>query len=222
MDLIPGKPVPLHPKYRDQVRERAFWRHSRDARHDYARGIDSGGNPIIPQHERELDSRYRRRLAQAIVRPFTRAILTRYNDFACREAPSRPDAAGEYGRLTEDATGTGVPLAKLMRQALATAQVDGVAYLLADSSDDASYVSAAAESIAGRRGIIQPIDADQVLNWTDWRGQMVAAIVAMNDRSGARYLWHVTEAHCQRIEVAADESDDPARWKVAALSLIHI
>jgi hypothetical protein len=214
MDIAPGKPVPLHDEYRRGALARDFWRRSDRCRSDYAAGNDANARPILPRHPRETDTRHLDRIGAAIGRPFVRAIISRYNDFTCREPATRPDAVGAYGEVYTDATGTGVDLPTLMRRTLRQAQVAGVAYLLCDATDAGGYLSAAEEQAAGRRGVLQPIDPDQVLNWTDWRGELVEALIALRDPAGAPYLWHVTPTTVQRIEVDDQGTPDPGRWKV--------
>ena len=73
-------------------------------------------------------------------------------------------------------TGAGMKaMARLMRKALLAMQVDGVAYLLIDREEDIESTSMAAEVAAGVRGIIKLVDADNVVDWQDRNGALVAA-----------------------------------------------
>lgn len=208
-DLAVGKPLPKHPSFDAQATARAFWRWSDRARWNYATGTDAAGRAILAAHEREpqgLGGRYERRRAQAIVRPYTRSIIDRYNDHVCREEAVRPGAAGEYGLLMADATGTGTGMPALMRRALRRAQVDGVAYLLADSSSAGAFASAAAAQAAGKRPVVRLVTADQVLWWRDWQGEVVEALVLFVDSDGRPFAWLVDRTTQTRIDLDRGEN----------------
>ena len=204
-----GKPLPRHELYDEQARARAFWRWSDRARHNYATGADASGNAILGKHEREPEDRYRRRLRQAIVRPSTRSIVNRYNDHVCRVEADRPDPTGAYGELVKDATGMGTPLPTLLRRTLRRAQVQGCAYLLADSSAAGVFSTAAAAQAAGKRPILRLVEPDQVLWWRDWQGEAVEALVLFLDPDGTPFGWHVTDRVVQRIDLRIENNGPP-------------
>lgn len=204
-----GKPLPRHELYDEQARARAFWRWSDRARHNYAAGVDASGRQILQQHERETENRHLRRRNQAIVRPSTRSIINRYNDHVCRIEATRPEAVGAYGIVFTDATGSGTPLPTLMRRALRRAQVQGCAYLLADSSASGVFPTAAAAEAAGKRPILRLVEPDQVLWWSDWQGEVVEALVIFVDQNGAPFGWHVTNKVVQRIDLRVENNGQP-------------
>jgi len=194
-----NKPIEPHPLLGEQSQARDFWRRSDKAKWDYATGVDAAGQPILPKHEREPSDRHSRRRAQAIVRRYMRPILDRYNDFVYRGQVMRPDAAGAYAMLREDCDGAGTDLAVFWRKQSRKAATDGLAYVLVDANDPNTYTTAAQENAAGKRGILRAIDADDVIWWRDWQGEVVEAVVLCSDKSGDRFAWYVTETTTQRI-----------------------
>lgn len=224
VELIVGKELPRHPEYDRQANARRFWRRSDKAAWDYAGTAGSaahdatGTNAIVPQHERETDDRYKRRLSQSIARPYMRQILDRYNDHVYRVPAARPPAKGEYGVLMKDANGSGTPLPALMKKATRRAQAQGACYLLADSNQAEVYQTKAQENAAGKRGIVNLVNADQVLWWRTWQGQVVEAFILLCDRDGVDFGFYVTETTTQRVEIKKPEKDERAgKWTVASL-----
>lgn len=208
-DLFVGKPLPCHSAYSAQAQARGFWRHSDRARWNYATGIDASGAPILSPHEREpqgTKSRFERRQRQAIVRPYTRSIIDRFTDHVCRHEATRPEPSGTYGKLVEDATGNGTTLPKLMRRALRRAQVEGVSYLLADSSSEGLFTTAAEAAAAGKRPVLRLVPADQVLWWREWQGELVEALILFRDRDGKPFGWLVSDREQTRITLGQDKT----------------
>ncbi len=201
-----GKPLPRHDAYAKQATARSFWRRAYWATHEFPSGVDAGGQPILPAHPRETDDRYTRRLSMSMARKYARAIVDRYNDHANRVPAKRPDVAGPYADLLLDATGSGMPLPVLMRRAMRWAQIERACYLLADANEAGVYVSAGQEAAAGKRGILRLVRADNVINWRDWQGQPVEALVTFSDRSGSLFAWYVTETFVQRIDYVIKDS----------------
>lgn len=201
-----GKPLPTHPDYSHQRQARDFWRRSDRARWDYAAGMDASLSSILPQHPMETMDRYRERRSAAIVRPYVRSILDRFCDYVCaRKDTTRPEPTGPYGDFVEDATGTGVPLPRFMRDRLRQAQSEGVSYILCDAAQPGQFQTAAEEQQAGQRGVARPIGADHVLWWRSWGGQILEALVVLSDRDGRDFGWHVTETTTQRIDLERDK-----------------
>lgn len=207
-DLAVGKPLPKHACYAAQATARDFWRRSNRSRWDYSAGHDAGGREILPQHERELPDRFKRRSAQAIPRKYVGPILDRYNDHVCRGKVVRQGTGAVYDKIKADADGAGTSLDQFMRRALRSAQTEGLTYLLADANVDGAYATAADEIAAGRRPILRRISADGVPWWRDWQGQVMEAIVLLTDRDGSTFGWYVTETTTQRISI------DPKEGKV--------
>ena len=203
VELAVGKPLPKHPLYEPQKAARDFWRRSDLGKWDYAQGVDAASRMILPKHEREPADRYERRKQQAVVRRYARPILDRYNDFVTRTPATRPIAGPgtPYGALMADADGNGTPLPRFMKKCLRKAQVDGIAYLLADSNDPDLYPNAAIEADAGKRGILRMVNADDVYNWNYYNGVMTEALILFKDRSGQPFAWYVTETTTSRIEI---------------------
>lgn len=206
-DLAVGKPLPKHACYAAQATARSFWRRSNRARWDYPAGIDAGGRPLLPQHERELPDRFKRRMAQAIARKYVGPILDRYNDHVCRGKVVRQGTGGVYDTIKADADGAGTTLDQLMRRALRLAQTEGLTYLLADANVDGAYATAAEEIAAGRRPVLRRIGADAVPWWRDWQGQVMEAIVLLTDRDGRPFGWYVTTTTTQRIALDPDNGN---------------
>ena len=212
MEITIGKPLPLHDDYGRQAICRSFWRRSDKAGWDYCGSTAKGSTfdasgiwQILPRHERETQPRYDRRKSQAIARGYQRQILDRFSDHVYRVPATRPESAGEYGKLTADSDGAGTKLPDLIKRALRRAQTEGPCYLLADSNQEAVYATKADEIASGQRGVITIVGADQVVWWRMWRGVVMEALILMCDRDGEDYAYHVTETTAQRINLKAQE-----------------
>lgn len=206
VEITIGKALPRSKEYAKQATQRDFWRRSDKAGWDYAAGDNrlgaydaSGFWKILPQHERETQMRYSRRLSQAIARGYQRQILDRYSDHVFRIPATRPDANGEYGDLLEDADGAGTKLPTLIKRALRKAQTEGASYLLADSNVEQVLGTKADEIAAGKRGVITLVGADQVINSRMWRGVVMEAIILLCDRNGEDFALYVTETFTQKL-----------------------
>ncbi len=202
-----GEKLPLHEAYPKQKAARDFWRRSYWAQFDYPSGKDAAGEPLLPEHEREKSTRYKIRVSMAMTRKYTRSIIDRYNDHANRIPPERQPATGPYGELLKDATGSGTPLPALMRRALLWAQIEQCSYLLADTNQEGMYTTAAEESVAGKRGIMRLVRADQVIWWRDWQGECDEALITFEARDGALFAWYVTQTTVQRIGYRIESSE---------------
>lgn len=210
VEITIGKALPRSKEYDKQSTQRDFWRRSDKAGWDYAPGVNrqgaydaSGIWKILPQHERESQPRYNRRLSQAIARGYQRQILDRFSDHVYRIPANRPDVQGEYGILMDDADGAGTTLPALMKRALRKAQTEGTSYLLADSNVEQVFATKADEIAANKRGVITMVGADQVIWQRMWRGVVMEAIIVLSDRNGDNFALYVTEKFTQKIFLSA-------------------
>jgi hypothetical protein len=213
-DIEVGKELPRNKgegcDYNVQAAARAFWRLSDQASHTYARGLDATGNPIIRRLPAEEPDDYEWRQSMAVSPRHVSSIISLFNSIVCREEAERAEGpeGSAFTALSEDADGMGTPLPRLMAQQLRLSQVEGVAYLLADTTASESYDSIAAQLGASVRPVIQRVCADQVLWWNDWRGQVVEAIILLEDKAGVEFAWYTNETHQQRIEIKRAQSPD--------------
>jgi hypothetical protein len=218
LPIVPGKTLADHqnPVFARESQSRAFWRHSAKAAYDYAGGADASGEPILPTHPAETDTKYKARKSAAIVRPFVRSILGRFNDFVTRHDVTRPEStSAPYATLLKDATGQGVTLDRLLKRALRTAQVERCCYLLCDSSSPEQFQSAAAAMDAGKRGVIRRLSPDAVINWRDVDGEVVEALILLEDYAGP-YLWAVDRESMTRVNLTIADINSPwGSWVVA-------
>jgi hypothetical protein len=196
--FLAGKKIEYHTSYAEQQACRAFWNWSDVTPRNYAAGVDSMASAILPQHEREPSNRYDRRLKQAIVRRYVRPIINRYNDFVTREKPTRPQGSTTYQELLADVNGKGLSFDQLVKLSLRSAQINGVSYWLADASTDEQTPTVAAENKANKRGIIRKINAESVIWWRDYEGELIEATILLESRGGV-FAWHVTETTTQKI-----------------------
>ncbi|MGL4232313.1 MAG: hypothetical protein ACRCWJ_13180, partial [Casimicrobium sp.] len=225
-----GKKIESHPKYAEQQACRDFWNWSDVTPRNYAQGVDSLGSVILPQHEREPSNRYDRRIKQAIVRRYVRPIINRYNDFVTREKPTRPQGSTTYQKLLADVNGKGLTLDQLVKISLRSAQVSGVSYWLADASTDEQTPTVAAEKKTKKRGIIRKINADSVVWWRDYEGELIEATILLESREGV-FAWHVTETTTQKIylkqqkeskELVVESVDEPTPHTYGGCPLVRI
>lgn len=207
VELIQGKPLPIHKDYARQATARRFWRRSDAASWDYvgtagAPAYDASGTcAILQRHERETADRYARRISQAIGRSYQRQILDRYNDHVFRIPAQRPIGGTEYKQLLDDADGSGSTLNAVIKRALRKAQAEGPCFLLADSNIEQVFTTRADEIAAGKRGTISIVGADQVVWWRIWRGTVIEAVVLLADKDGDDYAYYVTDEITQKISI---------------------
>lgn len=206
-----GKPLKQHPKYAAEKRARDFWRRSDRASHTFSKGVDANGNPILAKLPAEDGDDYTWRKNLAVSPRFVSSIISLYNSLATRIEASRPKAetdGGAYNVLLEDADGMGKPLRTLMQEALRKAQIESVCYLLADTNADGAYETEAEAIGAGARPLIRRIDADSVVWWREWLGEIVEGVVLLCDQDGNDFAWHVTSECVQRVDLRREEEGE--------------
>ena len=203
IEFIPGKAIQLSDVFLAQCRARDFWRRSDRGRWDYADGFDARANPVLPRHPREPGDRHTIRKSMSTPRRYPRQIIDRYNDHVFRQPIKRQQAddATPYGQFLTDADGCGTPLPTMMRRATRLAQVEGQAYLLADTNVSGIFQSLAQDQSATKRGIMRIVTPDQVVAWDDWEGQVYRAAIMFRDEDQRDFLWVVDQTTAQRIEI---------------------
>lgn len=135
-EFVIGKAFKPRSEYNDQATARAFWRLSDAASHQYPDGTDATGQPVLPKLPAEDAEDYAWRRTMAVSPRHVRSIINLFNSIVCRTPATRPTppegSAAE--QLYADADGSGCPLPELMRKTLRTAQVEGLCYLMADTT----------------------------------------------------------------------------------------
>ncbi len=206
--------------YNIQANARAFWRLSDQASHTYAHGLDAIGNPVLRRLPAEEPDDFEWRQSMAVSPRHVSSIVSLFNSIVMREEAERADGpeGSAFAELHLNADGMGTPLALLMGMQLRMAQVEGVSYVLADTTASESYSSIAEQMGAAVRPIIQRVSADQVLWWNDWRGQVVEAIIILEDKNGKEFGWYTNETHQQRIEITREKTGTNG-WSLKVMGL---
>lgn len=194
LDVQLNKPLPKHHSYDSDAKARAFWRLSFRCGRDYARGRDARGDEILVHHEREGQDAYQRRLRVTKPRNHVGPIIRKYNDFVFRKDAMRakPGSNETLDLLLEDADNKGTPLIAFMRSITQMAQIEREAYILPDTNKpaDGSIATQAQADEAKIRPFLRAIPPDAVVNWRDYEGVMVEAIISFEDADGNPFaLW---------------------------------
>jgi hypothetical protein len=196
-----GKALPAHPSYDDDVQARKFWRASFRAGRKYQDATDSRNKPILIQHERESKADYDLRKRTTPVRDYTGTIIRRYNDFVFRREP-QIEADGAASEFAGDVDGRGTSAVQFFRRRLKVAQVDGIAFVLAEARNvSAPQMTIAQARAAGARQVLVPIDADAVIDWERYDGSLLAARVMLSDQAGNYCMEYDANGNRRRIEI---------------------
>lgn len=189
-----GKPLPVHPRYEDEAKARAFWRLSFHTGRKYVDGIDATGLPVIPAHEREREG-YARRKQLTKPRNHAGPIIRRYNDHVFRRPAQRDtDTKDEvYRLLLTDADGKGTTLPEFMKRTLLKAQIEREAYIMPDTTApaDGAPLTVAQAQAKGVRPFLRRLGADAVVWWRDYDGMMVECLVLLEREDGTEFArWY--------------------------------
>ncbi len=186
--------------YNEAKSRRQFWQLSYQCYGPtYVNGVDGEGVNIIRQHEREEDDDYERRKETAVPLCMVGPILRRFNDFVFRK-PAVTDE--KFDEFYADVDGQGVDSDEFMAAATLSAQIEGTDYILIDSNvtGDAEKSQAQAD-VDGDRVIWLHVNADQVVQWRWFNGQLMEAAFLQCDANGKDFIVWMDNTNVQKTPV---------------------
>jgi hypothetical protein len=191
-NLVVGKKLPFEEEYKEELDEIEFYNLSYKANgNEYTLGSSPEGY-ILPKFECEerVDWNNRRKLCPT--RSYVSSIINKYNSSVFRNEPSRLTDNPTYQVIYEDADGYGQSLNQLMKTALKTAQIEGCAYLLADSTATDTVIQTIAQKEAANvRPYIRLIKRESVIAYEEIEEKLISALLILVDSEGnefARYM----------------------------------
>jgi len=190
--ILTGRKLPIDIKaYQAKVKAAEYLRLSyRPIGILYTQGWAPDGR-IIHKMECEEKEDWNIRTSQTPTRHYVATVINKYNSAVFRNEPTR-DEGSIVDTLYADADGFGSPLNTLMRNALKASQIDGVSYLLADSTaSDTQILTIAQRNSSGVRPYIRLLKVENILHIEQIENIITEAIVLLVDENGntfARYM----------------------------------
>lgn len=191
-EILVGRKLPFSDDYQSNLEKIKYLRLSYVPNGvDYTQGKASDGSKIIHKMECEEGNDWEIRTSQTPVRHYVSNIISKYNAAVFRNEPTR-NFDGQMESFLEDADNYGTPLNELMRKSLLDAQIDGAAYLLADSTvSDTEILTISQKMNAGARPFIRRLKVENIANIEKIDNYIVAAVVLLVDEDGkvfGRYM----------------------------------
>jgi len=192
--ILVSRPIPQDSNYQSDMKDISFFNISYDScGKTYTEG-DAPDGPIIYKFECEESDDYKTRKKQTPTRSYVSSILNKYSASVFRNEPARQFNTDIDNLLYSDADGSGTSLNKFMRKALLTAQIEGVSYLMADSTDSNGEIRTIAQAQdAGYRPFIRLIKRESVINVSKVEDVIVEAVVLFVDEYGSKFARYMND-----------------------------
>lgn len=207
--FIIGEPLPLSDLWKRDDMRRKFWWLSFDCfGPEYRDGIDSEGNPIIRQHERETDDDYERRVENSTPYCYVGPILRQYSNFVFRKEPALNANTDKFKAFNLNVDNLGTDAISYWQDLLLESQVARESYNFIDTNNTTgvdSMTRVQADS-AGIRVFWRNIKSSQVLFQRDFMGKMIEAAILMQLETGDWIVWMGNNVDHRIIQLEIDPS----------------
>jgi len=196
LNIKVGERLAKHLDYDAQQMKRNFYRLTAACGTEYIHGRDAIGGLVVWQYPCEESKNYKARKQRTKPRNHAGSIIRKYNDFVFRGEITRPEKDSLLQILEADADLRGTSLNDFMRSATWQAQIDGVCYILPDTTAPSQLqaLTLAQSRELKERPFLRKIKADDVINWVENDGYMLQAVVLMVDVHGDTFAkWYDEE-----------------------------
>lgn len=187
-----GQSLPKHEDYERECMRINFLEASYRGGPRYKTAVDSEGNPVLVEHDRESDAGRRRRMRHSVFVNHCRPIVRRFVDFVFRQDVQRDPNDIAWTEWCANVDGRSTPINPFMRTVMRKACVCGRYYLLADTTRTAGGVMTRAQAMqAGVRMVVKMIDPRRLVNWVRDSGILTSGLVVFEGGKTA-ILWNDT------------------------------
>jgi len=194
--ITPNKKIPKHEDYNKNVRKSEFWEEAIEVSDEYWDVPDACNNDALKRFTCESLEDYHWRQKISSPKNFMGSILNKYLSTAFKEKALRSDL-----EFFKNVDLLGSSMSEFMEMAAKYALIDGVSYIMPDSTAQDSNLSEAQKSALGIRAFLRFIECSNVVNWIDYLGHLQEAIVRFEDPSGQEYYMYYDTQYYARIDV---------------------
>jgi hypothetical protein len=188
-----NKKLPFSSTYTSDIENAQFCRNSYEANgQEYIDSYAPGSEPLIVQNECESKEDYNRRKKQTPSRSYVSSVINKYTSSIFRNEPSRLGDDPSYLKLLDDADSYGANLNDVMKTALKYSQIDGVSYLIPDSTEPTGEILTLSQKLSSdAKSFIRLVKIEAVANIVLVENKITEALVIFEDELGnqfARYM----------------------------------
>lgn len=195
-NLQVGKKIPVHEDYKQFLVKQEFWSEAVEVSEDYWQTKDPNGNKPLKKFTCEDKADYDWRKEISIPKNYCGSILNKYLSTSFKEKVIR-----EESDFIKNVDLLGSDMTQFMELASKLSLIDGVSYILPDSTAQDTSLTEAQKQILGVRPFLRLIEAEDVPNWSDYLGHLMEILIKLEDSEGAEYyMYYNNEVYC-RVDV---------------------
>ena len=170
--LVIGEPPPKHPDYTARKMAFDFFQASYRGGAAYRNARDADGVVVLPKHEYESPTNYKRRKAQAVYRNYCKVIINKYLAFIFGTSIVRTTEE-VLTNLFSNTDGKQTPWDQFVEDAVRSAMIYGYWYVIADSTKEAATQTMQQAAARGDRIVFSYLNPARVISWTDNESELL-------------------------------------------------
>lgn len=194
--LIVGKKLLFHSDYKQMCRSIEFWEEAVEVSSDYWNVKDPQGEQSLKPFTCEDKSDFKWRKSVSTPKNYMGSILTKYVSTSFKNKPVRSD-----NEFFNNVDMLGSSMGEFMEYAAKQALIQGVSYIVPDSTATDSSLSELQKSIMGIRPFLRLVEAKDAINWIDYLGHLQEIIIRFEDINDQEYYIYYNNEVMMRIDV---------------------
>jgi hypothetical protein len=199
--LVVGKRIPYHKKWKENKEKAEFYEESVEVSNNYWNVPDANGNAALKRFTCESLADYKWRKQTTTPKNYNGSILNKYISTSFKEQPIR-----EENDFYSNVDLLGSTMDDFIKYAVKKALIEGVSYILPDSTAADTSISEAQKRILGIRPFLRFIDSDEAINWVDYLGHLQEIIIELEDANDECYYLYYDNTNYARIDVDSNDN----------------
>lgn len=191
-----NKKIPEHEDYKDNVIKNEFNEEAVEVSSDYWEVPPLNSKEALIKFPCEEKEDYKFRKTATSPTNFMSTILNKYLSTCFKEKVVRTE-----NEFNDDVDTLGSTIDEFFKMATKYSLIDGVSYILPDSTAQETTLSEAQKEQLGIRPFLRFIECDNVINWSDALGHLQEALVEFQDEEGKPFFIYYDTVNYAKIEV---------------------
>jgi hypothetical protein len=191
-----NKKVPKHESYDDNVIKNEFTEEATEVSSDYWDTPPLNQKEALTRFvcESKEDQKFRREITTP--KNYCGSILNKYLSTCFKEKPVRKE-----NDFYNNVDTLGSDISSFMEMASKASLIDGVSYILPDSTSTDPNLSEAQKKVLGVKPFLRFISCRRVINYSDYLGHLMEALIEFEDEAGECYFIYYDTVNYARIDV---------------------